>query len=315
MHVLIVGAAGNLGSHLTRHLLATPHRLRLLLHRRPFPFALPPEADFEFARADLNDPASLSEICAGIDCVVYLAGVLFEPRPARFLHRTNTIYLQNIVDGANAAGVKKFILVSFPHVEENTTPAAPALGKLDAQPRAIHARTRLEAERYLFRVSARSPMSAIVLRAGVIYGSGVKLIEAAQRLMRRRLMAIWRQPTWIHLLALADFLRLTQIAIEKDRLEGIFNLCDDRPMTIQEFLDRLADHWDCAKPWRLPAGAFYAAAAVCESVAMIFRCGAPLNRDLVRMGLTSVVADTSRMKQELLAELRCPSLDQGLRLL
>jgi uncharacterized protein YbjT (DUF2867 family) len=80
MRILIVGAAGNLGSHLTTHLLATPHRLRLLLHRRAFPCALPAEADCAFARADLNDPTFLSNVCAGIDCVVYLAGVLFEPR-------------------------------------------------------------------------------------------------------------------------------------------------------------------------------------------------------------------------------------------
>jgi nucleoside-diphosphate-sugar epimerase len=315
MRILIVGAAGNLGSLLTTHLLATPHRLRLLLHRRAFPFALPAEAACEFARADLNDPASLSDVCSGIDCVVYLAGVLFEPRPERFLPRTNTIYVQNLVDAARAAWVKKFILVSFPHVEENTTPENPAKGVLDAQPRAIHAYTRLEAERYLFRACANSPMSAIVLRAGVIYGPGVKLIEAAHWLMSRRLMAVWRQPTWIHLLALADFMKITQIAIEKDRLDGIFNLCDDRPLLLQEFLDRLAEHWDCAKPWRLPVSAFHAAAIICESAAMICRTGAPLTRDLVRMGLTSVVADTNRMKRELLAELTYPGLDQGLKAL
>jgi nucleoside-diphosphate-sugar epimerase len=58
--------------------------------------------------------------------------------------------VQNIVDAALAAGVRKFILISFPHVEENTTPDNSAKGVLHVEPKSIHARTRLETEKYLF---------------------------------------------------------------------------------------------------------------------------------------------------------------------
>ncbi|MGH7887304.1 MAG: NAD-dependent epimerase/dehydratase family protein, partial [Candidatus Binatia bacterium] len=235
--------------------------------------------------------------------------------PEKFLHRTNTVYAQNLVDAALAAGVRKFILISFPHVEENTTPDNPAKGVLDAEPKSIHARTRLEAEQSLFRACEGKLMIPIVLRAGVIYGRGVKLIDAARWLMRRRLMAIWRKPTWIHLLALADFLNIIQIAIEKANLFGIYNLCDDQPMLLQEFLDRLADHWQYPKPIRLPESAFLASAYLCEAFAALFRTATPLNRDIVQMGMTSVVADTSRMKQEIVAELLCPTLDKGMALI
>ena len=44
MNVLIVGAADNLGSFLVKHLLPSPHRLRLLTHQRSLPFELPPNA-------------------------------------------------------------------------------------------------------------------------------------------------------------------------------------------------------------------------------------------------------------------------------
>jgi nucleoside-diphosphate-sugar epimerase len=201
VNILIAGASGNLGSHLTKHLLRGPHRLRLLTHKRAFPFDLPRDANAEIAQADLNDPGSLHSVCKDIDCIVYTAGVLFQPRPQMFLHRTNTIYVRNIVDAALSAGVGKFILVSFPHIEENTTPDAPALGRLDVEPKSIHARTRLEAEKHLFRACENKFMRPVVLRAGVIYGRGVKLTEAARWLMRNRLLAIWREPTWVHLLA------------------------------------------------------------------------------------------------------------------
>ena len=315
MNVLIAGATGNLGSLLTKHLLTSPHHLRLLTHKRALPFDLPPGANAEIVHGDLNDPASLKTICENIQCIVYLAGVLFQPRPEKFLRRTNAVYAQNLVDAALASGVGKFILISFPHVEENITPEHPAKGALDVEPKSIHGRTRLEADKVLVRACENRLMIPLVLRAGVIYGSGVTLIEAARWLMRRRLMATWRKPTWIHLLALPDFLRIIHIAFEKEKLFGIYNLADDKPLLLQEFLDRLADHWHYPKPIRLPKLAFYAAANICETFATLFRIATPLNRDIIRMGMTSVVADTSRMKREIVAELLYPTLDKGMALI
>jgi nucleoside-diphosphate-sugar epimerase len=315
VNILIVGASGNLGSHLSKHLLKSPHRLNLLTHERGFPFDLPEGANAEIVQGDLNDAASLQKACKNIDCIVYLAGVLFRPRPESFLHRTNTVFVRNIVDAALSRGVRKFILVSFPHVEEGTTPSVPAKGILDVHPKSIHARTRLQAEKYLFRACENKIMRPLVLRAGVIYGRDVKLTEAARWLLRKRLLAVWRKPTWIHLLALPDFLKLVELTIERDNLSGIYNLCDDRPLLIQEFLDRLAVHWGYRKPWRLPAFAFYCAASICENTASVLRTGTPLTRDMVEMAMTSVVAETTRMKQELMPQLAYPSLDQGLMIL
>jgi nucleoside-diphosphate-sugar epimerase len=315
VNILIVGAAGNLGSHVTRHLLARAHRLRLLMHKRTLPFELPEDCSTEIVYGDLDQPSSLAGLCRNIDCIVYIAGVLFQPRPKSFLHRTNTIYVENMVNAALSAGVRKFILVSFPHVEENTTPNSPARGVMEASPKSIHARTRLEAEKYLLRACADRAMTPVMLRAGVIYGRGVKLIEAAHWLMKHRLMAIWRKPTWVHLLSLPDFLDCVAIAIERDHLFGVYNICDDQPLLLQEFLDRLAVHWKRAKPWRLPDFMFVAAAAVCESFATVFRTSAPLTLDIVRMGMTSVVADTSRMKQHMMAKLNYPTIDEGLTIL
>jgi len=315
VNILIVGATGNLGSLLTKHLLSSSHQLRLLTHKRTLPFDLPRGANAEIVRGDLNDPASLQPVCDNIDCIVYLAGVLFQPHPEKFLHRTNTVYAQNLIDAALAAGIRKFILVSFPHVEENTTPDNPAKGALDVEPKSLHARTRLAAEKYLFRACEGRTMTPIVLRAGVIYGQEVKLIEAARWLMRWRLMAIWRAPTWVHLLALPDFLNIVRIAIEKKNLSGIYNLCDDQPLLLQEFLDRLAQHWGYPPPRRLPEQFFHAAAAILETIASVCHTGTPLTRDMIAMGMTSVVADTSRMKREIVGQLDLPTLSQGSALL
>ncbi len=315
MKIVIAGAAGNLGTALARHWLDSPHELRLLVHRKEPAEDVQQGKRIEIVRADLGDPASLRGICAGADCVVHLAGVLFAPRPERFLPRTNVGFVRNLAEASRAESMRKFLLLSFPHVEGNTTPDHPARGIIGAAPPlSVHARTRLEAEKKLIEICAGSTMTPLILRAGVVYGRGVKLIEAARWLLRRRLMAIWRRPTWVHLIALPDLFRAVDAALTNDRAEGIYNICDDAPLLLGDFLDRLAEHWGFARPLRLPEWTFHSSAVACEIAATLLRVPAPLTRDIIHLAMVSSVADTSRVKEELLPNLQYPSFQEGLEL-
>jgi nucleoside-diphosphate-sugar epimerase len=185
---------------------ASSHELNLLVHRRPVPADVARKPNVRIFRADLACGETLTEPLLNVDAVVHLAGVLFEPRPEKFLPTTNVRYVQSLVDAALAAGTGKIILVSFPHVEGESSPERPARGKLGGNPASVHARTRLAAEKYLFASCKRTSTVPIALRPGMIYGRGVLMIEAARWLLRRRLLAVWPGPTWVHLLALPDFL-------------------------------------------------------------------------------------------------------------
>lgn len=329
MNILITGAAGNLGSLLARHLIEanrstdTPHHLNLLIHHNEPPADIVSAPNTTIHRADLANPETLKEPCRDTDCIIHFAGILFAPRPEKFLPETNTRYARNLIDTALAAGVKKFIIVSFPHVEGESTPDHPAKGLPDGHPTSVHAQTRLAAEKYLFDACRDTPMTPIALRPGMIYARGILMPDAARWASRHRLLAVWRKPTWIHLLSLPDLLAATQAAIEKPDAAGIYNLGDDWPLTLQDFLDRAAiECWGASwpwrrghRPWRAPAPAFYAAGALTEAFATVFRTQAPLTRDFIRIGMASYTADTSRMKAELLPELQYPTLDEGIHLL
>ncbi len=312
MRVLISGAAGNLGTFIARSLTDTEHELRLMVHETPVADDL---RQHEVVRADLSQPATLRGVCQGAEAIVHVAGVLFEPRPARFLWRTNVEFVKNLLAEAIPAEVDRFILVSFPQVEGHTTPDHPARGRLDAEPPSVHAQTRLEAERSLLAMTDGTRTTPIVLRSGVIYGRGVLMIEAARWLMRRRLLPVWRKPTWYHWLALPDFLSGVQAAIERSAASGIYHLGDDHPLTLQDGLDRIADHWGYPHPWRLPGWSFYWAGAMVELFAALTGSSAPLHRDFIRIGMISHFGDTSRMKADLLPRLRYPDLKSGLPLL
>ncbi|MGQ9706457.1 MAG: NAD-dependent epimerase/dehydratase family protein [bacterium] len=315
MDILITASAGNLGSLLVRSLLSTAHHLRLMVHKKPLPDDISSHPGIEVVHADLGKPTTLRNVCYNIDCIVHFAGVLFAPHPENFLPYTNIKYFMNLVDTALESGVQKIILISFPHVEGETSPQRPATGQLNGHPRSVHARTRLLAEKYMFDACAGTSTIAVSLRPGMIYGRGVKMIEAGRWLLHHRLLPVWNKPTYIHLISLPDFNRAVITAIEGENVVGIYNLGDDMPLTLQEFIERVARHWNYPPPWRAPCIAFYLAGWAVEFIAEILELPAPITRDFIHIGMASYCINTGRMKTELLSELEYPTINEGIELL
>jgi nucleoside-diphosphate-sugar epimerase len=310
--ILITGAAGNLGSLLSRHLIPTGHELRLMYHRRPLPDEVAQAEHVCPVKADLSDPETLSTAVTGADVIVHFAGRLFAPRPERFLSETNTSWFSNLVAAGLRAKVGRIILISFPHVEGATSVDQPATGRLDRQPISMHARTRLEEERLLFEHTQDTATSPVVLRLGLIYGRGILMIEAARWLARRRLLCVWREPTLFQLLSTADYLRAAEAAIFKPGVRGIYHVGDEQPVTLQRFLDEACRTWGYHRPARIPFSMIYTAAWLCECFATIARTPSPLTRDFVRLGRVSHWGDTDRARKELIPQLLYPTLETGL---
>lgn len=309
---LITGAAGNLGSRLARHLAAKGCPLRLMVHRTPLPHDLRTARSVMVVSADLSHSESLATAVAGSDVVIHFAGVLFAPRPERFLPETNTRWFSNLLDASLRAGVSKVILVSFPHVEGPTTVAQPATGRVDRHPVSVHAQTRLAEERLLLERTRGTGTRAVILRLGMVYGRGILMIEAARWLAQHRLLAVWSDPTWIHLISTADYLGATEAAILSSAAQGIYHVGDDQPVTLQHFLDEACRVWQCPPPRRLPLALIYAAASLCEAFGTIARARSPLTRDFITIGRVSYHGDTARTRQELLATLQYPTLAEGI---
>src|SRR5215471_5436815 len=263
--VLITGAAGNLGSRLARHLSGRGYRLRLMHHLRPLPGDLASAPNVTAIQADLGDPRSLPAAVAGADAIVHFAGVLFAPRPERFLPVTNTLWLSNLLDAALLANVSRVVLISFPQVEGETSFDHPATGRVDRTPISVHARTRLEEERRLLERAQGTRTTPVVLRSGMVYGRGILMIDAAHWLARHRLLAVWRKPTVFQLISTVDFVRAVEAAIATPAARGIYHVGDEQPITIQAFLDGACDEWHCPRPFRVPFWLVYLTAALCEA--------------------------------------------------
>jgi len=308
LKILVTGAAGNLGSILSRHFLARPGlKLRLMIHHRDVAADLRANENSEVIRADLSDPDSLHKAVEGVDQIVHFAGVLFKANPQRFLQITNTVYFRNLVTAAREHGVRKVILISFPHVEGPTSFDQPASGRLDGNPISVHARTRLEEERVLFS-SVDQPIS---LRVGMVYGRGILMIDAARWLAARRLLGVWKQPTPIHLISQDDFCAACMAAIENPNSKGIYHIGDEGINHLQDFLALACKQWGYPSPWTMPLWLIYSAAGLCELYSSISGSAAPLTRDFIDIGRVSYYGETVRFRTELLPTLKYRTIREG----
>ncbi|MDR1757093.1 MAG: NAD-dependent epimerase/dehydratase family protein [Culturomica sp.] len=308
--ILITGAAGNLGGLLACSL--KDRNLHLLTHKREVAGELKDRSNIRLFKADLGKKETLYPALKGVTTVVHFAGVLFKARPEKFLPVTNTYYFNNLLDVAIEAGVRRIVLISFPHVEGETTPENPAVGRLDGRPVSVHAATRLQEEKDLFRTCAAAGVEAVVLRVGMVYGKGILMIDAAEWFGRHYLLGVWKKPTCIHLISKDDFLAATTAALYRENISGIYHIGDEGVQTLQEFLDKIARYKQYHKPWRMPDWMITTAARGFELFSLLFHTRSPLTKDFVTIGRVSYYGDTTRMRNDLLPELKYKTFEEGL---
>jgi uronate dehydrogenase len=106
--ILITGAAGDVGTHLTREL-ADKYKLRLSDKRE-----LKPPKGHAFARADISKMADALRITKGVDAVVHLGGYSVEG-PWEAILQANIIGCYNVFEAARRNGVKRIVFPTSNH--------------------------------------------------------------------------------------------------------------------------------------------------------------------------------------------------------
>ena len=157
--VFLTGGTGFVGGHILKELRG--HNVKALV--RSAKSRLP--EGVESAVGDVTDPSSLTGLINGSDIVVHLVGIIEERGGATFdrIIRGGT---ENIVNEAQSAGVKHFILMS-------------ALGAQN-DPRFPYMQAKIRSEEILMR----SGIPFTILRPSVIFGPGDGFINALASVVR-----------------------------------------------------------------------------------------------------------------------------------
>jgi nucleoside-diphosphate-sugar epimerase len=171
-------------------------------------------------------------------------------------NRLRTEGTDHLLSAGQAVGVRRFVAQSVAAFGAygGAEPAQPEEDAFGAAP-APQMRETLAAARHLEdAVLGAGWTEGIVLRYGAFYGPGTSLApgEAQFELVRRRKFplvgdgaGVW---SFIHV---ADAAEATVAAVERGR-RGVYNVVDDDPAPVAEWLPALADELGAKRPMRVP---------------------------------------------------------------
>lgn len=170
-------------------------------------------------------------------------------------NRLRTEGLQNLLAAAKQAGTPRIVAQSFcgwPYARRGG-PVKSEDDPLDPEPPRELRRT-LDAISYLENtVTGSSDIEGVVLRYGAFYGSRTGLFDGPMidQLRRRRVPLIGDANGWWSFLDIDDAAIATAIAVETGA-PGIYNIVDDEPAPVREWLPALAAMLGARPPRHIP---------------------------------------------------------------
>jgi nucleoside-diphosphate-sugar epimerase len=170
-------------------------------------------------------------------------------------NRLRTEGLQDLLAAAKQAGTPRIVAQSFcgwPYARRGG-PVKSEDDPLDPEPPRELRRT-LEAIRYLENaVTGSSDIEGVVLRYGAFYGPGTGLLDGpmVDQLRRRRVPLIGDADGWWSFLHIEDAAAATAITVERGE-PGIYNIVDDEPAPVREWLPGLAALLGARPPRHIP---------------------------------------------------------------
>jgi nucleoside-diphosphate-sugar epimerase len=263
MRVFVAGATGAIGRQLVPRLVAAGHEVHGMT-RSESKRAMLSELGAVPVVADALDAEQVAEAVrrARPDVIVHqltaLAGVeRYTERDAAATNRLRTEATDHLLSAAQAVGVRRFVaqgVAGYGAYARRGGPVKSEEDPLDPEP-VREMRETLSALRHLENaVQGARWTEGIVLRYGVFYGPGTSLAPGEEQfeLIRRRKFpvvgdggAVW---SFIHV---ADAAEATVAAIEHGH-RGVYNVVDDDPAPVAEWLPALAQTLGAKKPMRVP---------------------------------------------------------------
>ena len=191
---------------------------------------------------DVLDPDSLQALPGGAD-VVYCVG--FDRTSGKTMRNVYVDGLENVLNALGHDGAGRFVYVSSTGVygqargEEVDETAV-------TKPAGESGRIVLGAEDLL---GERRP-NAVILRFAGIYGPN-RLICAAALKAGEPLTG--NPDQWLNLIHVEDGASAVIAAFQRPHAEGVYNVCDDKPVRRRDFYTKMAEVLGAPSPWFPPS--------------------------------------------------------------
>jgi nucleoside-diphosphate-sugar epimerase len=298
MRVLVVGSSGAIGTRLVPQLIARGHEV-IGTHRKPAHAGRVRDLGAEPVQLDLLDEPVVRRtvLKAQPDAIIHQATALTDlsdfkhfDRSFAQTNRLRTAGTDALLAAAREAGVERFIAQSFASTlyERAGGPVKTEDDPLDSHPVSAMRET-VAAMRYLDQTVLKA--GGIVLRYGGFYGDDDGMVQAVRRRMFPIVGSGDGVTSFVHL---EDAAAATVLALELDG-PGVFNVTDDEPAPVREWLPVLAEVVGAKPPRRVPR---WLARLVAGEAAVV-------------LGTQTRGASNAKAKRELGWQLRFPTWREG----
>jgi 2-alkyl-3-oxoalkanoate reductase len=263
MRIFVAGATGAVGRRLVPRLVGAGHAVTGLT-RTPAKADLIRELGAEPAVADALDERSIRAAvgAARPDAIVHELTDLTGATDLRRFDRTfassnrlRTVGTDHLLTAARDCGVRRMVAQSFcgwPYAREGGYVKSED-DPLDPDPPPEMRRT-LDAIRHLERAVATSAApEGVILRYGGFYGPDTGVFDpgTVAQIRRRLVPVIGGGTAWWSFLHIDDAAEATALAVERGR--GVYNIVDDDPAPVREWLPAVAAMLGAKPPFRVPA--------------------------------------------------------------
>jgi nucleoside-diphosphate-sugar epimerase len=264
MRVFVAGATGAIGKPLVPMLLGGGHEVVAMTRSPDKAEGLRAAGATPVVADGLDRQAVVDALVASRPEVVVhqltaLAGFKDMKRWDREWRQTNRLRTEgtdHLLEGAKAAGARRFVAQSYagwPYAREGGTVKTEE-DLLDPQPPEGMRRT-LDAIRYLEqRVTGTEGIEGLALRYGSLYGPGTSVApggDTVEMIRARRLPLVGRGTGVWSFVQIEDAAAATLAAVERGG-PGVYNVVDDDPAPVAEWLPELARAVGAKPPMRLP---------------------------------------------------------------
>ena len=264
MRIFLAGASGALGSRLAPMLVATGHRVTGTT-RTPAKAEALRAAGVEPVVVDALDRDAIvaAVVAARPDAIVHqltglsnLNSLRDFDRAFEVTNRLRTEGTDNLLAGARAAGARRFVAQSYagwPYTRSGG-PVKTEDDPLDPEPVASMSRTLAAIRRLEDTVTGTPEIDGIVLRYGGFYGPGTGMSaggDQVEMLRKRRFPIIGDGDGVWSFVHIDDAAAATVAALERGA-PGIYNVVDDEPAPVRDWLPVLAAAAEAKPPRRLP---------------------------------------------------------------
>jgi nucleoside-diphosphate-sugar epimerase len=299
--VLVTGASGFAGSHLTRRLLDEERAVRVLA--RPTSNVSELEAaGAEVRLGDVTEIESLRHAVEGIKTVFHVAALFRKAGlPDQAYRAVNHDGTRNLLQAALEAGVERFVHCSTVGVLGNIS-NPPADESAPYHPGDVYQITKCAGEKVALEYHREHGLPVSVVRPAGIYGPGdLRWLKLFKGIARRRFVMLGNGETLIHMVYVSDLVDAFLLAAERPNAVGqVYIAAGERYVTLNELAGTIAGAVGVPPPrLHIPVKPIHFLSGVCEDVCRAMGIEPPIYRRRVDFFVKNRAFDITKAKTEL----------------